>query len=368
VQKLILVVRGDVNISPTVTNYLKSFSHLNYDIHCICSHTQRQLEGITYHQVGSGIERNPIFKLFGYYLFGHKVKSKLESIGAKSSDLLWVSRIDTALCLGKLAKDYLSVLALHELHDSYPFWRRVTARVNGNYKKLVYNETNRAQIARVFYKLRSLPVVIPNKPSSHPEEIKVKISDTVLRDTISSLDDKKIIIYQGSLQSDRSIEELVKASFKLGSEFVLLIMGKDPENKIPLFKTLNPNLVYIPWVIPPDHLNITSHAYIGVAFYDTDCLNSIYCAPNKIWEYSGFGIPVLGQNIPGLIDTVDLNRFGKSVEIHKELDILNAIKLIDENYELYKYNALKFYKSVDFNEEVKNLLSNVSDQKLESNT
>ncbi|KAA6307134.1 hypothetical protein EZS27_041199, partial [termite gut metagenome] len=38
---------------------------------------------------------------------------------------------------------------------------------------------------------------------------------------------------------------------------------------------------------------------IGIVSYAFDDLNHVFCAPNKTWEYTGFGIPMLGNNAPG---------------------------------------------------------------------
>ena len=224
------------------------------------------------------------------------------------------------------------------------------------YSSVVYNEDNRAQIGRCFYKLSKLPYVIPNKPSFHPRVKNLDILNDDISTEIYKIKDKFIIIYQGSLQADRDILPLVEATALLSDEYCLVIMGKDPHNRISEFKKINKNLVYFPWVVPPDHLGVTSYASLGVAFYDTDCLNSIYCAPNKIWEYSGFSIPVLGQNIPGLVNTVEKNEFGICVDINDIKSIVNSINKISDNYEYYSNNATEFYDSVSFDNKVKLVL------------
>lgn len=62
----------------------------------------------------------------------------------------------------------------------------------------------------------------------------------------------------------------------------------------------------LPYITAPYHLEVTSHAFIGILIYApvygtfTSPLNSIYCAPNKLYEFSHFGIPMIGNNIPGL--------------------------------------------------------------------
>jgi len=359
-KKIVLVVKGEISVSPTVINYLTAFLSLGFEVHCICSSASLndKLKTVNFHEVGSDHNSNPIKKIINYYTFGVKVRSKLLELDLTENDFFWVSRVDTALSLINInLEKYNSVLALHELHDGHNIWMKITKAVVQKYNVIVYNEANRAQIGRVWFNLDELPEVIPNKPFEHPRKKKIEIIDSALSKLFESFAGKKLIIYQGSLELDRDIEPLVRASTKFSEEFKLLIMGRDPHNRIEHLKRINPELHYISWVVPPDHLNITSFAYIGVAFYDTDCLNSIYCAPNKIWEYSGFNIPVLGQNIPGLLNSIATNKFGLCVDIGKEEMIYDAIKKIDENYEQYSVNAGEFYESVNFESLVKAALN-----------
>ncbi|MCA4001958.1 glycosyltransferase [Vibrio vulnificus] len=357
--KVVLIVRGEVTASPTVSNYLLSFLSLGYEVHCLCSSWEgdNHIDGVNVHIINYGASNNLIGKVLNYYKFGREAAKKIESIGVTDKDVVWVSRIDTALTLADKLKSYNSVLALHELHDSYLLWRQITKKLVSNYSVIVYNEENRAQISRVWYRLTCLPEIIPNKPFLHLKERNQIINNQELNELLSSFEDKKMIIYQGSLAGDRNLEPLVKATSKLTSDYKLIIMGKDPQNRIESLKKIDPTLIYIPWVIPPDHLNITSRAHIGVAFYDTDCLNSIYCAPNKIWEYSGFGIPIIGQNIPGLSNTIEKNECGICVDINDSDNIYNAIKKIELEYSNYSDNARLFFDSVNFPELVEQTLN-----------
>jgi len=108
-----------------------------------------------------------------------------------------------------------------------------------------------------------------------------------------------------------------------------------------------PPLVHIPWVRPPAHLEITSHAHVGIAFYKFDSLNSIFCAPNKIWEYSAFGVPTLCQDIPGLRYTIGTAGAGVCVDSQSVDAIISAVRIIEANYSVHSQRAREFYESVD---------------------
>ena len=85
-------------------------------------------------------------------------------------------------------------------------------------------------------------------------------------------------------------------------------------------------------------------------------MNNIFCAPNKIWEYAGFGIPMLGNNIPGLQSTIGASQAGICVDTDRVGEILNAIQAIDSEYEFYSKKALAFYHSVSINEMYKDVI------------
>ena len=120
-------------------------------------------------------------------------------------------------------------------------------------------------------------------------------------------------------------------------------------------KELNPNVVYIPYIPAPSHLEITSNAYIGLLFYEPADLNRAFCAPNKIYEYSSFGLPIIGNNIPGLRNTIGTARAGVCVDINKE-NIISAIKYINSHYEEMQDAAFDFYENTDNFKTIKRII------------
>ena len=91
---------------------------------------------------------------------------------------------------------------------------------------------------------------------------------------------------------------------------------------------------------------MTQAAHIGIANYDFSNLNNVFCAPNKIYEYSGFGIPMLANDIPGLKNTVGNAGAAECMEL-KANNIINAIQNIEADYDTYSENAKKFFAGTD---------------------
>ncbi len=84
-----------------------------------------------------------------------------------------------------------------------------------------------------------------------------------------------------------------------------------------------PETQYLGFYQPPGHLELIKCADIGILTYvaDQGSINPVYCAPNKIWEYAKFGIPMLCNDIPGLRYTVEAYRMGRCCDIGSVEDI-----------------------------------------------
>ncbi|KPK44573.1 MAG: hypothetical protein AMK72_11925 [Planctomycetes bacterium SM23_25] len=262
--------------------------------------------------------------------------------------LLWVAKTDTAMALGRRLRKRRYVLVLYELHDRFPLYQRAIRFYAPRARRVIVPEACRAAILRYWHGLARTPFVLPNRPLDHPRQRNLVISDEGARKILASVSPgQKIVLYQGSLAADRDLIPIACALQRAGAPYRFVVMGRDREGRIGQLRRFCPNLVHIPWVVPPAHLEVTSHASVGIAAYAYDALNSIFCAPNKIWEYTGFGIPMLCQDVPGLRFTVGASGAGVCVSLAVANEIVEGLLRIDRDYEDYSRRASEFYESVD---------------------
>ena len=168
------------------------------------------------------------------------------------------------------------------------------------------------------------------------------------------LDDKKVILYQGYIQRNRNLDKICEACSN-DDDYKVVLMGKGDEGYLSELKANFPNILHIPFVNPPEHLTITSYAYIAIVKYDYKSLNMIFCAPNKTWEYTGFGIPVLGNEIPGLENTIGKFKAGICTNLDDVDCVKKAISQISNNYDEYSKNAKLYFNSFDVVLELKKI-------------
>ena len=166
------------------------------------------------------------------------------------------------------------------------------------------------------------------------------------------------------MDKERPLDTIADALNKTKEHYTFVIIGKGKSDEsdneyIEKLRGIYPDIIYGGYFPAPQHLYVTQNAYMGIAIYDTSSLNTLFCAPNKTFEYAKFGVPVLGSDIPGLQLTVEKYNAGICVDIEEPIQIAKAIDDIAENYEKYQVGAKAFYDSVDNRKVMKEILKEV---------
>lgn len=298
-----------------------------------------------------------------------KLWNAINSVHDKG-DILWICMYSTLKMLGNKVLKYKYVIHLYELiHEMRIYYRLpypqfdLSIYLRKAYK-VVECEYNRAQITKAWFDLPDLPVVLPNKLYLRNEEEADIGGDDDIRRILEKIGDKKIILFQGGMGKERPIEPFVEAVGELGDEFTIVVVSGD---KINLSEKPD-NLIETGFIKAPFHLAVTRNAYIGILMYQSssrgyagnDCLNSVYCAPNKVYEYSKYGLPMIGNDIPGLKYTIETSKSGICIKNISKNEIKKAIIKIDEDYNFYKQNSLRFYNEVNIKQIIeKEIISEV---------
>lgn len=310
-------------------------------------------------------------KILRTYKLRKKLWTKIDSLYNNNS-ILWIISDVTLKNLGKKLLSYQYILHLYELVEKtymipkFKFYDINVQKYAQHALRVVVPEYNRAHITKAWWGLSEIPFIIENKPY-YPEIPRVKdqnITHSPIADSIiKKLHDKKIILYQGILHKERPLDNFIHAVNKLGDEYAFVVMSNG-EN---IYKEIDSsNYFFIPFVKAPYHLEITSHAYIGVLSYvpthttDYSILNAVYCAPNKTFEYSCFGVPMISNDIPGLHYLFDSYKCGKCVDLNNIGMIAQCIKEIDQDYDEFSRNSFRFYDSVDYLDRIRQLISEIT--------
>ncbi len=315
-----------------------------------------------------------LIKLKKQIRFRNTVKHTLEASKITDDDRVWIMQSETICLLSSIVECYPTILHFFEYVEPKINWKYKVlnpsynpARTLNKARKIVCCEYNRAQITKGIFQLKNLPIVLPNKVMVDEEELKTIPSDIrpLVDFVIKKTSGKKVILYQGIfLDEERRLEEFCEAVNQMSDDYSFIAMGKGSE----LYERLkrkyeSERILFIPFIRPPYHLIITKLASIGVLSYFPRrgpiayTINPIYCAPNKIFEYARFGVPMISNDIPALKYAFLEFNCGECIPYPMTtVNISDTILKVMNNLDYYKEGARRYFESVDIEQILKEVL------------
>ncbi|MEO5356440.1 MAG: glycosyltransferase [Nitrospirae bacterium YQR-1] len=219
-------------------------------------------------------------------------------------------------------------------------------------KLVIAANRERAEIMKAHYKLKSLPLVIPNIPPMPASTISVDELYEKYPVLKRQSPHKIRLVYQGDINYDRGLRVLYDAMKLLDDTFELLFVGGGISLEGMKAQAIADGLdgrVFFSGRVPRDHLfDILQTCDIGVVIYISSSKVFLYCAPNKIYEYIQAGLPVLATCQPPLKALVDTFNVGRMVGCKDSAVTLSPEEFADEIrafpalYDTYKGNLGKF--------------------------
>jgi hypothetical protein len=360
-ETIIVLCKGDFETLPSIRTVVIGLRSLGFSVKLVVSKITStnlaflEAQGVSVRCLSTLRGEHWVPGKIGEWLRFHQVA--WGELAAAGDTLLWVGSADTALALGLHLTAHRYVLQVNELYDKVFRYKVPLGYLARRAACVVVPERSRAALLRYWFALDATPNVLPNYPVVTDRRPRQEVPSNESRAIIGSLyakGDPKIVMYQGHIAPDRDFRLVAKAVQELGHPWRFLAMGKD-HGFIESVRAVCPELVYVPPIASPAHLAVTSHAHIGVVTYATDSLNNLFCAPNKIWEYSCFSIPMLCQDLPGLQSTVGVMKAGICLDIDSTATAAAALLSLDREYSTRTDAAGRMYDSVD----ILNLLTTI---------
>lgn len=367
--KILVVHNAELSHFPPVLNLLQCLSNLSHKTILLSKDNDGivkdlRLEEFKFVPIDSAEGCGKIKKVYKYIKRKTYIKRRVDELMTEC-DIIWTTTDGTVRELGNVLLKYKHVMQLMELIEYMPRFPGISflhfdiQKFAQKAYKVVVPEYNRAHIQKTWWRLERTPIVLPNKSyklpdlSQIPDEIKGVI-DTMEKEK------RKILLYQGVFFKDRDLDIIAEATSALNDKYRLYIMGRDTDYSKDLLRRY-PDIVKIPFLNPPKHLYITAHAQVGLmpyvakkAFYFS-ILNALYCAPNKIFEYAGCGLPMLGSHVPGIELPFSQHNIGRCYDNSVE-SIIKELEYIDENYDEMHMNCLRYFNSVSLDDIIMEIL------------
>lgn len=375
----VLVIKmGDIRALPPAISLVYILKQLDCEVTLVTNEAQFLPEDLQkcshVHIVNLGpVPRFPISVLEGL-ISRRKVRSYIKK-HYKEFDVVWTTTDVSARDAGDTLLEMCHIMQLPELTEAVPLYTHAgiplksnrTIEYARNAFRVIVPEYNRAHIQKTWWNLEKTPIVLPNKPSTAEIRPSYEVSPEI--DAVFSHETRKILLYQGAYGGDRDLTAFAQSLQYLNDEYALYLMGKaaskaQSETVAALCGEYQ-NVHDVGFLAAPQHLSFTHYGYIGVLPYAPSPagryskLNALYCAPNKIWEYSRFGLPMVGSDVPGLTQPFAEHGMGLAVDCNDPQAIASAVRAIEENYASMSANSKSFFEHTDIAAIVESILYDV---------
>lgn len=361
--KIILIHKAQFFKRPPVISVLTILKDLGHEVVLITTGLNDnwravfRKNGVVFYEITSS-SKGIMGKILSYVLFYKKVWKIIDDIYSTDT-ILWVEGAYTIVALGKRLNKYRFILQIQELHEKFRSQLKAIARVINNAELVFMPEYNRTILYQVWFQMKKKPIVLPNKPYFVPSLEEIDYLKEKYAKYVSFFSNYKVLLYQGMIHPERDLSGMIKAVKELGDDYRVVLMGQD-QGMVDKYKAIDDSLLHIPALPAPDYLALTSLAYIGLVVYDPMELNTTYCAPNKIYEYGYFGLPMIGNDIPGLKYTIEHSNAGVLLKEFDQGSFKKAVEHISFNYLEYSKNAKELYALVDNKKTIKDCLDKIS--------
>ncbi len=361
-----IVETNSITFCPPDINLIENLLKNNHNVNLISNGINLLKNDILKHQNFKGFELDSLPRSGGKI---KRVLSRVKQVkksrelvreSMKNSDILWTTSEQSVRDIGDLVFEYKHVFQLMELayRGNYYQNRFLTfdlSKIAQHAWKVVVPEINRAYIMKTWFDLKKNPYVLPNKPYSL--NIGETTDDMLIGLEKMKNEKRKIVLYLGGIWPDRDLEPVAKALSRMNDEYILYIIGKaygkNSQQKLEQM-IMNYPIEYLGNFTPPKHLHFVKYAHIGLLAYKPEKsidlgveLNALYCAPNKIYEYAAYGVPMIGTDVLGLRYPFEKFGIGFIYEDSSDSSIEYAIKSIECDYDNMHEKCYRFYNDCD---------------------
>jgi glycosyltransferase involved in cell wall biosynthesis len=221
----------------------------------------------------------------------------------------------------------------HELYAEQEFsahermrWIEIERRYINAADAVVTVNPSIAEELRRRYGLDKVTVVLnAEEPADFPE------SPDRLRQQLGLQACDRILLFQGGFSAGRNLETLVDAMTAIEDPSIHLVFLGEGQIRNALQRRAaeagtTDQIHFLDMVPQNELLSYSASADLGIIPYQSTCLNTYLCTPNKLFEFIAAGTPVLASDLPELRRLVANEGIGEVADLSTAQGIAAAVK------------------------------------------
>jgi glycosyltransferase involved in cell wall biosynthesis len=216
---------------------------------------------------------------------------------------------------------------------------------------IVVNDSIASEFQKI-HRLKEKPLVVRNLPKSWKTDIqscRTRRMEMMSELNINQNNDLFMLMYHGSIQKGRGIENLIKAVSKIDGAIAVII--GDIENlyslsllKLAISEKVEKRILFKPY-IPLELLwQYLGASDAGMVNIENTCKSYYLSLPNKLTEYIQSETPVIGSDFPEIGYIINHYNIGLTCNPNDLQEIIHRIEELRSNKSLYwtfKANLIK---------------------------
>ena len=362
-QKIIVSVTNDLVTDQRVKKICNSLQNFGFEITLIGRKLPNSLPiSRDYKTIRMRLLFNKGFLFYAEYnlrLFLKLLFLKKDVLLANDLDTLLPNYLISKIFSKKLVYDSHELFTAVPELTSRPLIRNVWLNIeNLIFPKLKNVYTVNNKIAEIYSEKYQIPVkVIKNVPYMILGNEKSELS--------FNADKKKIILYQGAINTGRGLELMID-TMPLLKNYLFVIIGdgdvlymlKKQVNKL----KLNDKVLFLGKILPENLPKITKNVDLGISLEEDLGLSYRFSLPNKVFDYIQSKIPILVSNLPIIRLLLDKFKVG---EILVNRDPWNLAQVIEkmvlkkDSYQEQLKKAAHIYTWENEEKKLKEIYSNL---------
>lgn len=177
------------------------------------------------------------------------------------------------------------------------------------------------------------------------------------------------IVYQGVVTESRKLSFFIKALRYLPSNYKLMIIGGGPDGGpgdrellegIAKAEGLLDRVHFTGRLANKDMMEKLKECKVGIITYPFNTYNNIYCSPNKIYEYTAIGMPVISSKQPFLKKVISDYKIGGLFDFEDSVTFAKSVEEIISHYDEYTANIPAFIKDYNIAKEKEKFVNALS--------
>ncbi|MFY0629969.1 MAG: glycosyltransferase [Flavobacteriaceae bacterium] len=156
--------------------------------------------------------------------------------------------------------------------------------------------------------------------------------------------DKKIILYQGSVNIGRGLDLMIDTMFLLDKYLLYIIGDGDISQNLKEYvstHSLEKKVIFLGKKTPRELSSLTPNASIGISLEEDLGLNYRYALPNKVFDYIQANVPIITSDLPEMKAIVEKYEVGEILTKRTPEELASLIKSISKKTYTSQLNLAK---------------------------